>query len=140
MPAPSRFVGAKPARAAFALGRLLVVPSRAESLPYIVLEAPPPALPLIATRVGGIPEIFGPDARALVPPGDPAALRRAIGAALRDPAARQRGRARLRERVRAAFSADAMTEACSPPIGEALRHCAMVKNPRAFSPTSLSIS
>ena len=34
-----RFVGAKPARWGFALGRLLVVPSRAESLPYIVLEA-----------------------------------------------------------------------------------------------------
>jgi hypothetical protein len=34
-----RFVGARPARSGFALGRILVVPSRAESLPYIVLEA-----------------------------------------------------------------------------------------------------
>src|SRR5215510_16434906 len=33
------FVGVKPARQAFTLGRLLIVPSRAESLPYIVLEA-----------------------------------------------------------------------------------------------------
>ena len=69
-----RFVGAKPARAAFALGRMLVVPSRAESLPYIVLEAAAAGLPIIATNVGGIPEIFGPDAGDLVPPGDPAAL------------------------------------------------------------------
>ena len=92
-----RFVGAKPARAAFALGRLLVVPSRAESLPYIVLEAAAAGVPLIATRVGGIPEIFGPDSADLVPPGDPAALARAIGVAAagsrRDTAPRRRASA-----------------------------------------------
>jgi glycosyltransferase involved in cell wall biosynthesis len=106
-----RFLGAKPARAAFALGRLLVVPSRAESLPYIVLEAAAAGLPLIATRVGGIPEIYGPDAGDLVPPGDPAALARVIGAALRDAAARGSLAQRLQARVRTAFSADAMTAA-----------------------------
>ena len=57
------FTGAMPARTAFARGRLLVVPSRAESLPYVVLEAAAAGMPMIATRVGGIPEIFGPDAR-----------------------------------------------------------------------------
>ena len=57
---------------------MLVVPSRAESLPYIVLEAAAAGLPIIATNVGGIPEIFGPDADELVPPGDPAALADAI--------------------------------------------------------------
>ena len=50
---------------AFALGRMLVVPSRAESLPYVVLEAGAAGLPIIATNVGGIPEIFGPDASYL---------------------------------------------------------------------------
>src|SRR4051812_12751530 len=54
----AQFVGAKPARAAFGLGRISVVPSRAESLPYIVLEAAAAGLPMIATNVGGIPEIF----------------------------------------------------------------------------------
>ncbi len=106
-----RFVGAKPARAAFALGRLLVVPSRAESLPYIVLEAAAAAVALIATRVGGIPEIFGPDAADLVAPGDPAALADAIRAALQNPTAMREATLRLQARVRAGFSADAMAQA-----------------------------
>jgi glycosyltransferase involved in cell wall biosynthesis len=104
-----RFVGAKPARSAFALGRLLVVPSRAESLPYIVLEAAAAGVPLITTRVGGIPEIFGPDSADLVPPGDAAALARAIGLRLRDLATRE-ARARLQVRVREMFSVEAMTD------------------------------
>jgi glycosyltransferase involved in cell wall biosynthesis len=40
------FAGAMPARAAFALGHLLVVPSRAESLPYIVLEGAAAGVPM----------------------------------------------------------------------------------------------
>jgi len=105
------FVGAKPARSAFALGRLLVVPSRAESLPYIVLEAAAVGLPMVATAVGGIPEIFGPDGAALVPPGDPAALARAISQAMQDRGARHTATLRLKARVRASFSSDAMTDA-----------------------------
>jgi glycosyltransferase involved in cell wall biosynthesis len=106
-----RFVGAKPARAAFALGRLLVVPSRAESLPYIVLEAGAAGLPIIATDVGGIPEIFGPDAGELVPPGDPAALAKAIAHAMQDRGGRHSASLRLKSRLRASFSVDAMTDA-----------------------------
>jgi glycosyltransferase involved in cell wall biosynthesis len=106
-----RFVGARPARAAFASGRLLVIPSRAESLPYIVLEAAAAGIPLLATRVGGIPEIFGPDAADLVSPGDPAALARAIGLGLRDLAGKRAAGARLQARVRESFSTDAMTDA-----------------------------
>ena len=59
-----RFLGHVPARQAFALGRLLVVPSRADSLPYVVIEAGGAGIPMIASEVGGIPEIFGPDVRA----------------------------------------------------------------------------
>ena len=106
-----RFVGAQPARQAFALGRLLVIPSRAESLPYIVLEAAAAGVPLITTKVGGIPEIFGPDSAALVPPGDPAALARAIDLVLRDPGAKRDAGVRLQARVREIFSSDAMTDA-----------------------------
>jgi len=106
-----RFVGARPARQAFALGRLLVIPSRAESLPYIVLEAAAAGVPLITTKVGGMPEIFGPDSAELVTPGDPAALARAINLALRDPGAKRDAGARLQARVREIFSSDAMTDA-----------------------------
>lgn len=54
------FAGVMPAAQAFRLGRILVVPSRAESLPYIVLEAAAAQVPMLATNVGGIGEIFGP--------------------------------------------------------------------------------
>jgi glycosyltransferase involved in cell wall biosynthesis len=106
-----RFVGAKPARTAFEFGRLMVVPSRAESLPYIVLEAAAAGLPLIATRVGGISEIFGPDAGELVAPNDASALAKAIGQALDNPAATADAAQRLQTRIRTDFSADVMSAA-----------------------------
>ena len=68
------------------MGRMLVIPSRAESLPYVVLEAAAAGLPIIATDVGGVPEIFGPQAAQLIPPDDIAALIGAITAAIDDPA------------------------------------------------------
>src|SRR5205814_4711529 len=79
-----RFLPPMPAREAFQLGRLFVAPSRAESLPYIVLEAAAAAVPMITTNVGGIPEVFGPQAANLIPPNDAAALANAIAAALAD--------------------------------------------------------
>ncbi|MEA2927255.1 MAG: hypothetical protein QOD25_4377 [Alphaproteobacteria bacterium] len=104
-----RFLGHTPARQAFAHGRLLVVPSRADSLPYVVIEAGGAGIPIIASGVGGIPEILGPDAK-VVPPAHPARLALAIAAALDDPAGMRLGADRLRERVRQLFSQDAMVE------------------------------
>ncbi len=63
-----RFLPGMAAREAFALGRVVVIPSRAESFPYIVLEALAAGRPAIASRVGGVPEIFGPAQAALVAP------------------------------------------------------------------------
>lgn len=105
-----RFLPAMPARQAFALGRLLVVPSRAESLPYIVLEAAGAGLAVIATRVGGIPEIFGADSTRLVPPDDAAALAEAIAKALDDPAGTRQFAQQLCGRVREAFSVELMVD------------------------------
>ncbi len=69
-----RWRGVTPAAVAFKLGRVMVVPSRFESLPYIVLEAVAGQLPLITTDVGGIPEIVTRDYRYLLPPNDPERL------------------------------------------------------------------
>jgi glycosyltransferase involved in cell wall biosynthesis len=77
-----------PARSAFALARALVVPSRAESMPYLVLEAAAAGKPIIATNVGGIPEVLtGNVTPTLVSPGDPAALAAALRAYLEAPEA-----------------------------------------------------
>jgi glycosyltransferase involved in cell wall biosynthesis len=105
-----RFVGALPARQGFTMGRMLVVPSRAESQPYIVLEAAGAGMPIIATQVGGIPEIFGPYASLLIPPGDPSALSAAIVTALDHPEQTERQAEMLRQRVRSEFSLNAMLD------------------------------
>jgi len=65
-------------RRAFETARIVVVPSRAEAMPYIVLEAIAAGKTLIASDVGGISEVLGKDSAALVPAGDPAALASAM--------------------------------------------------------------
>jgi glycosyltransferase involved in cell wall biosynthesis len=115
-----RFAGPLPARTAFALGKLLVVPSRAESLPYVVLEAAAAGIPMIATAVGGIAEIFGPDAASLIAPGDPAPLAEAIGRTLQQTGQQQAAVLRLQSRVRDRFSVDAMTDAVLAAYRDAL--------------------
>jgi glycosyltransferase involved in cell wall biosynthesis len=105
-----RFLGHVPARQAFSLGRLVVVPSRAESLPYVVMEAAAAGMPVLATNVGGIPEIFGPLAARLVPPDHAAALADAIAAALAKPAALRADAEALREQVRRSFSQNSMVD------------------------------
>lgn len=62
------------ARDAFRLARVMVVPSRFESMPYVVIEAAGACMPLISTDVGGIPEIFGDEGHRLIPADDVAAL------------------------------------------------------------------
>ena len=69
-----KFQPPMPAREAFAKARIVVVPSRAESLPYIVLECVAAARPLVVTNVGGIGEIFNNDTSELVLPDNAPAL------------------------------------------------------------------
>lgn len=80
-----RFTGPMPARQAFARSRCLVVPSRAESLPYIVLEAAAVQMPMILTDVGGIPEIAAGSGIRLIEPGNTRALHDQMVAFLEDP-------------------------------------------------------
>jgi glycosyltransferase involved in cell wall biosynthesis len=99
-----------PARQAQALGRVMVFCSRAESMPYVVLEAAASAKPMISTKVGGIPEIYGPFTNTLVPKEDPAALAAAIARSLDKPAEAADLAKKLSARVAASFSLDAMVE------------------------------
>ncbi|MBA4335631.1 MAG: glycosyltransferase family 1 protein [Methylobacterium sp.] len=77
-----------PIRKALSRAQVMVVPSRAESLPYVVLEAAAAAQPLVSTDVGGINEIYGPRHRhRLIQPNDPLVMADAIGRALAAPEA-----------------------------------------------------
>ncbi|HUS98121.1 MAG TPA: glycosyltransferase, partial [Hyphomicrobiaceae bacterium] len=106
-----KFLGAMPASDAFPLGRCLAMPSRAESLPYVVLEAAAAAIPLIATSVGGIPEIVAGTDTNLIPPDNAPALAAAISTTLAAlPAARHKA-ARLQAAVQTSFSVGGMSRA-----------------------------
>jgi glycosyltransferase involved in cell wall biosynthesis len=106
-----RFVGPLPAAQAFARGRAIVVPSRAESLPFIVMEAAAAQVPLIATNVGGIPEVVAGTDTPLLPPGDADALARALQEFLDDPHTAKARAQRLKQSVESRFAIGATTDA-----------------------------
>lgn len=105
-----RFIGHVKARYGFSKGRLLVVPSRGDSMPYVVIEAAAAGIPMIAASVGGIPEIFETHSDALFAPNSVGAMGDAIKAALDDPAIVAARANSLRERIFAHFSQKAMVE------------------------------
>jgi glycosyltransferase involved in cell wall biosynthesis len=105
-----RFIGHVKARYGFSKGRLLVVPSRGDSMPYVVIEAAAAGIPMMAANVGGIPEIFGTHTDALFAPNIAAAMADAIEVALEDPEAALARARSLRERIFLHFSQKAMVE------------------------------
>jgi glycosyltransferase involved in cell wall biosynthesis len=104
------FIGHVKARFGFCRGSLLVVPSRGDSMPYVVIEAAAAGIPMVAANVGGIPEIFGSHADALFAPNNIGAMADAIKIALEDPAAALTRAKSLRERIFLHFSQKAMVE------------------------------
>jgi len=72
--------------ALLAAADVVVAPSAWEGQPLVVQEALRASRPLVASRVGGIPDLTGQDAALLVPPGDAAALSAAVLSVLDDPA------------------------------------------------------
>lgn len=91
---------------------VFVLPSRTEGICNTILEAMASGLPVVATDVGGNPELVVPDRTGLlVPPSSPEALAAALVRYAGDPALRRGHGAAGRARVLAEFSLDAMIEA-----------------------------
>ncbi|MBY5401897.1 glycosyltransferase family 4 protein [Rhizobium leguminosarum] len=112
---------------AFSMAQNLVVPSRAEAMPYIVLEGLGAGKTIIASRVGGIPEVLGADSAALVEPGNSDDLARVMAETLSTPDWHARTMPKP-EAVKAVFSSAVMArdvlklyhELVNPAAGQAM--------------------
>lgn len=85
---------------------MLILPSYAEGLPTVLVEAGACGTPVIATEVGGIPELLKEGRGTLIPAGSADALREAILNTLLRPKAAQEQAERLRLHVLDSFDAD----------------------------------
>lgn len=84
-----------------ARARVYVLPSRSEGMPLSLLEAMAAGVPIIAARVGGVPEVLTAGTGILVEPEDPAALGEAIASVLAKPERQAEMVRQAREQVRA---------------------------------------
>ena len=83
---------------------LLVLSSRTEGVPIVLLEAAAAGTPIVTTRVGGVPSMFSDDEAILVPAEDPRALAAAIDAVRTQPAAARARAERARRRLERDFA------------------------------------
>lgn len=89
----------------------VVLSSRTEGTPITLLEAMQAEVPVVATSVGGVPDVISEREAALVPPERPDLLARAIRQTLLDRAAAAERVGRARARLDSAFSGPAWSEA-----------------------------
>jgi glycosyltransferase involved in cell wall biosynthesis len=87
--------------ALLAAADVFVLPSAWEGQALILQEALHAGVPIVATSVGGNPDLLGEDAALLVPPGDPQRLADAVRSVLADPALAARLRQAALDRARA---------------------------------------
>jgi glycosyltransferase involved in cell wall biosynthesis len=98
---------------------VLALPSLAEGFPNVVLEGMAAGKPVVATRVGGVPEaVVDGETGLLVPAGDPRALASAILAMLRDPVRAKAMGSAGRDRVVREFGMDRAVQAMERLYGE----------------------
>jgi starch synthase len=97
------FISKEELRALYQSVQAFIFPSRADTLPLVILEAMASNLAVVATNVGGIPFEVTSTEGILVPPGDPQALAAAMDRVCGDPGMRLRMGASGRTRVLAHF-------------------------------------
>jgi glycosyltransferase involved in cell wall biosynthesis len=94
----------------FALSDAMILPSHSEGSPHVVLEAMAAGLPILATRVGGVPEILNPDIAQLVPPRNEAALAEGIIGLLENLSTARARAGKAKQVLEERFSHDAYRE------------------------------
>ena len=87
---------------------VFVLPTFAEGTPNSIIEAMAAGLPVIASGVGGIPDMLDEECGILVPPGEPTALANAMLRLVRDPALRAKMGRAARRRYEELFSPGAV--------------------------------
>jgi glycosyltransferase involved in cell wall biosynthesis len=88
-----------------------VLSSRTEGTPIVLFEAMHAAVPIVTTRVGGVPDVVSSAEAILVPAERPTMIARALGELLNEPAAAKRRSLLARERVIRDFGAEAWVAA-----------------------------
>lgn len=83
---------------------VFVLSSRTEGTPIALFEAMAAGVPVVATAVGGVPDVVSPAEAVLVPSEDPAALAAAIAATLENPAAARERAGAARQRLEREFA------------------------------------
>ncbi|RFP12494.1 glycosyltransferase [Duganella sp. BJB488] len=131
------WLGREQVAAELAQAALFVLPSHQEGLPMALLEAMASGCAVLATPVGGIPQLVESGRNGvLVAPGDAAALAAALAALLDDDALRARLGAAARGTIQAGYGSAAMTDKLAgvyarlAPMAAGARHAGGLPSPQ----------